>query len=653
MKRVAALALAWTLAIPQSEAARGIPDWLAEAGRRGLPPGAGRADAWVQHDEEIVEVPTSGRIVATTRWAVKVATHEGAEAAFARVGYVRGSSEVKVFHAWLLSDAGAVVQQWDRKAATDASDVERWELYSEFRHVEVTPDAVRPGQTFAYEAVVESDPLFAQWRWWFRAPYPSALSRFVISLPPGLDVTVHAAHLDSVIAHRELQTWRWEMHDQPAVVREEMMPDRPDLVPYLCVQAVSPSSDRSSAGVAFRDWPAAARWSAAMAAGQAEVTPDLAARAAQIAVMTDTLARIAALARFVQGLNYTAVVLNIGRGEGFRPHAASAVLRAGYGDCKDKANLLCTLLRAIGRDAWLVPVYARSRDGVDTAWASPQQFDHCIVAMRAPSEYRGPSLVDARRDRLVAFDPTDPITAFGDLPREEQGAWGLLARQTAGGLVRLPVMPAERNRVWRHVDAALDPTGRLDATLTENREGQAARDERERLWRSGKSEYQRDLEEWLSGRSGNVDIRSWSSTEDTLLGRYQLRIEYASPSFAPLAGNRMLTFRSALISSRHPIALGDSTRSTPIALHAESLVETLIVRLPAGFALDEVPADLHRSSDLGRLDATWAESSGTLVIARRWEVNPSTVGPERWHDVLDLYRALKTSNEALVVLLKR
>jgi DNA polymerase III sliding clamp (beta) subunit (PCNA family) len=39
-----------------------------------------------------------------------------------------------------------------------------------------------------------------------------------------------------------------------------------------------------------------------------------------------------------------------------RPHAAANVLRNQYGDCKDKANLLNTLLRSLGLDAQLVLV---------------------------------------------------------------------------------------------------------------------------------------------------------------------------------------------------------------------------------------------------------------------------------------------------------
>ena len=275
------------------------------------------------------------------------------------------------------------------------------------------------------------------------------------------------------------------------------------------------------------------------------------------------------------------------------------------------------------------------------------------MAIRVPVTYRGACIADGPHGRLLAFDPTDPLTVLGDLPRDQQGAWGLLVCPVGGGLVRLPVQPAERNGLERRIDAALDPTGRLTATLAERSEGQVARDERDLRRRKSRVEYQRDLEAWLPSQGGGVEIRSWSAAEDSAAGRFQLKVEYDSPSFARTVGREMLTFRSALVSPRQSWAPDDTTRTTPIALAAEFVAETLTVRLPAGFGIDERPQDRHAASDLGRLDATWTERDGALWMIRRWEVRPMTVGPERWREVRALYGALRATNEATVVLIRR
>ena len=610
--------------------------------------------AVVLHDEGIVEVPARGRTIVTTRRAVRVVARQAAGAAEASVGYARGTSEVRSFRAWTLAADGSVLRRWDRKQAADISDLDVGQLYTDLRHLAVADAAIEPGQTFAWESVTAEEPLFAQWRWWFRNRYPCALSRFELRLPGDLETSLRAAHLDSARIRREPGMWSWELRDLPAAPDEPMAPRRPDLGPYLCVQALPADGDRSAAGIAFRDWAAVARWAGVLAAPQGIVTPEIAALASGLASRApDSLARIRSVACYVQGLNYVAIDFNIGRGWGYRPNEAGRVLRAGYGDCKDKANLLCTMLRAVGHDAWLMPVYSGSRDRVDSAWPSPSQFNHCIVAIRAPTSYRGPVIEGDRWGRWLAFDPTDPLTAFGDLPEDQQGSWGLPMMREGPGLVRLPVQPTDGNRLERRVDATLTPTGRLSATLTERSQGQAAREERALRRRTSRSEYQSALERWLPAQGGSVSIRSWTASEDTTTGRFELEIAYDSPSFARNVGDRVLTFRSALLSSREPRAPTDSARTMPIALPSTCVIETLTVRLPEGFALDERPQDLHAASDLGRLDATWQESGGVLVMARRWELRPITVGPERWPDVRALFDARRASNEATVVLVRQ
>ena len=57
-----------------------------------------------------------------------------------------------------------------------------------------------------------------------------------------------------------------------------------------------------------------------------------------------------ALARFVQhDIRYVAIELGIG---GFQPHPAAEVFAHHYGDCKDKATLLSSMLRQIGIESF-------------------------------------------------------------------------------------------------------------------------------------------------------------------------------------------------------------------------------------------------------------------------------------------------------------
>jgi transglutaminase-like putative cysteine protease len=87
--------------------------------------------------------------------------------------------------------------------------------------------------------------------------------------------------------------------------------------------------------------------------------------------------RLLAATRFVQDdIRYLGIELGLG---GHRPFAPSTVLERRFGDCKDKAFLLVTFLRALGFDAKIALVNTVRRRALDDVLPSPLAFDHAIV----------------------------------------------------------------------------------------------------------------------------------------------------------------------------------------------------------------------------------------------------------------------------------
>ena len=72
-----------------------------------------------------------------------------------------------------------------------------------------------------------------------------------------------------------------------------------------------------------------------------------------------------ALANYMQrNIRYVAIEVGIG---GLQPHRAADVFAHQYGDCKDKATLLSTMLKQVGIDSYYV--FGRHR-----AWHRQSQF---------------------------------------------------------------------------------------------------------------------------------------------------------------------------------------------------------------------------------------------------------------------------------------
>jgi len=651
----AALALALAVLLATGDAAGSPPPrWVQEALERPSPPGTGEAAAVVLHDEERVVLHPFSRHETTTRHAVRVLRADGAHFARAILAYTRGSSECTWLRTWTVDAGGRVRRSRALRDAADVAALKAGQLFSDLRLLVAEADDIRPGEVFAYEAVLECDPLFAQWEWVFQKDVPVAFSRFTIDPSGPVEVFARTFGPDSATLVREGDAWTWEAVALAAIRNEPMSPGRTPRTSGVRVDVRPREPGRAGIGVSFERWDEASRWVARIAEPAGRATPVTAARAGELARgAADTLGRVRRLARFVQGINYVARSERTGIGWGYRPHEAGEVLALGYGDCKDKANLFAVLLRSLGVDAWLLAVNASDRDAVDTAWVTLRPFDHCITAFRPPAGFDGPTLDAGSLGRLAAFDATDPITALGDLPIGQQGSRGLLVAHEGGTLVRLPVLPESARVHERRIDAVLDSTGTLHARLREKSTGQSARPERANRRSRTAVDYRRFVEAWLPPPGATVTVRSMETRDDSTGGDFELLVEYDARSFARLHRDGTLTFRTTVAGRPTEWLPPGGPRESPIALHAEAFIETLSVRMPPGFVVEETPSDVRIVSELGRFEATWEDRDGVLVQTRRWELRPVTAGPERWEDVQALFAARRASGEQGVVLSRR
>lgn len=81
--------------------------------------------------------------------------------------------------------------------------------------------------------------------------------------------------------------------------------------------------------------------------------------------------------RFVQDdLRYLGFESGI---KGYKPTDPSVVLERRFGDCKDKSNLLVSILRSLGVEAYPMLVNSYKKHTIDWEQPSPFAFDHCVV----------------------------------------------------------------------------------------------------------------------------------------------------------------------------------------------------------------------------------------------------------------------------------
>jgi tetratricopeptide (TPR) repeat protein len=129
------------------------------------------------------------------------------------------------------------------------------------------------------------------------------------------------------------------------------------------------------------------------------------------------------------------------------PHDPAETLGHKYGDCKDKATLLVTMLRAAGIPAYVALLNAESRMDVPVDMPGMGAFDHAIVYLPGDPKHKVPA---------VWIDATDRYARLGQLPGQDQGRLALIAWAETTALEKIPEAASKENLLLelREIDLA-------------------------------------------------------------------------------------------------------------------------------------------------------------------------------------------------------
>lgn len=213
------------------------------------------------------------------------------------------------------------------------------------------------------------------------------------------------------------------------------------------------------------DWKAKGRWLYSVSEPQLEANDEIRAKVAEIIkdCKTDE-EKYTALNHWVaENIRYSGTTR--GMAEGYTIHDIKETFRDRCGVCKDKAGMLCGMLRVAGFESYTVMTMARQR--VDDIPAD--QFNHCVTCIRKPDGsliLLDPTWMPKSRDNWSTLEPLQHVV-YGTPEGEE--------------LSLSPYFPPEDNEArWEavtslsadnHLSGTVDfvacgaPEGRLRRTL--------------------------------------------------------------------------------------------------------------------------------------------------------------------------------------------
>lgn len=646
-----ARALPWLLlaAVALAPAASAAaPEWLRALARETLPPYPPETVAVLLLDEQVITVDEKGQIKTVYRRAFRILRPEGRELGYFAVHFDQ-ETKLTFMKAWSIPPAGKEYEVKEK----DAVEIGQFgEMYSDLRLKVLRIPAAEPGNVIGYEYEQAHRPYVYEDRWLFQDQLPVRRARFVLQLAPGWEFKdVWFNHPEQKAQAMGTNTWVWELRDLPAVEIQPEMPPWRAVAGWMAVRYFSSSS--TQAQKSHGNWSDMGAWYATLTQGRRQATPEIKHKVAELtANAPSTLEKIKALAAFAQrDIRYVAIEIGIG---GLQPHAAAEVFKNRYGDCKDKATILSSMLAEIGIESYYVLI--NTNRGLVTPGHPPAlAFNHAILAMRLPEDVSDATLFSvqqhSRLGRVLYFDPTDDITPIGHLPTYLQANHGLLVVENGGELIGLPLQPPITNRLYRIGKLALSPTGTLSGDVQEVRWGAPAASRRSQFLNAKGEDRQKVLENFLTSFLGGFLLTQASAEnleqfDETLVLRYG----FTANNYAKRAGNLMMV-RPRVLGQKSSDVMEGEERKYPVEFDALSVETDLFeITLPPGYKLDELPPPVEIDYGFAAYRSKIELNGNVLRYQREYQVKEVKVSAERLPDLKKFYRQIAADERASAVL---
>ncbi len=627
-----------------------VPDWLRQIAHAPVLHYPDEAEAVVLLDDETLTVKENGDMYVNYRRVVKIlrpgGNHYGTFTAF-----FDRDTKLEYMHAWSIAANGQEFELKE-KDATESSPF-NFALYEDTRVKVMKVPAVEVGAYVAVEYQQRRRPYAFSEKWYFQEAAPVKTARFSINLPAGWEYQYRFANwTEKKPASGGGNTWSWEISDVPGIEREREMPAIDSIVGMMVVSFYSASLGRDGR---TDTWSDVARWADSLNASRRVATPKMQETIAQLtAGKTDTMAKVRTLAGFVQHqIRYVAIEIGIG---GFQAHMAGDTLSNRYGDCKDKATLLVTMLHEIGIESYLVLVDSH-RGVVNPALPTPWTFNHAIVAIKVPNDVDPSPLYamvdDPKLGQILFFDPTSEMTPFGMLPGGEQNSYGLVVTGASGELVKMPMLPPALNRLLRVAHLQLTPEGSLSGEVEEIRSGHEASVLRGELLSSDQNKRRQYFEEFLQefldrSKLTYASITGLDAYDEPLILRYK----FVAPEYAKSAGDLMLV-RTRVLGNKASDIAEDNKRKYPVSYATTSLQSDVIdIKLPPGYKVDELPAPADVKAPFAEYKSKVEAKDDVLYYNRSYEVKDLLVPMNEFGELRTFMRGVASDERNTAVLKK-
>jgi transglutaminase-like putative cysteine protease len=473
--------------------------------------------------------------------------------------------------------------------------------------------------------------------WGFNDTYPIMHGRYVLTVPADKPARYKLYNDDTLqpgvatSADGRSKTYTWDYKDLKPIQLEPSMPHTSE---------VRTSVEFSS----LQSWQDIASWFWNLQQPQAKPSPEIkAAVASLIAGKTTDEDKARAIYDWVANkTRYVGLEFGI---SAYKPHAAQQVYQNLYGDCKDKANLLITMLAEAGIKAHPVLLHAEERATLSDHLPTLNAFDHCI----ALAEVGG---------KDVWLDATAETCAYGDIPGGDRGVQVLVVKDGKGEFMTIPAYQPNENGLEFHnkIDLMAEGGAKMQSEVQMLGEmGQGIRAEVRTLT----PDKRKGVMERIAGQIGLS-----GSVKDFVLpdgsdknGPYVMKMNLDARQYGKKIGTLLLLpVVSSLTSGKRGNVYNNETRLWPVVNEETAHMQSeTVYTLPEGYQVDEIPANVDLTSPIEEYHRKISKSADgkTLTVTDTLIERPGKVLPADYSKVKSFWDNLLKTTDDQVVLKKK
>ncbi|TYT23240.1 DUF3857 domain-containing protein [Dictyoglomus thermophilum] len=491
------------------------------------------------------------------------------------INYDSSFEDVRILRARTIKPDGKEIEATSIQDFAIASD---YPLYTDQRQIVISMPSVEKGSILECFYVIDeyTRSIFGknfQDIFFFQNEIPILRSIYTLKIPSQIDLKykVYNGKIEPQIKEdKEYKILTWEMENVPGIIEEPYMPDPSKLVPQLWITT-------------FESWESLADWYYSLAYPQIRSDKNIKEKVKELTSGAKTEEeKIKSIYYFVTNqVRYVGLEYGI---RGIMPHSAPEIFKAKYGDCKDKAILLLTMLKEAGIKAYYTLV--STRYSLPLKKELPGfQFDHAIVALPYKNSY-------------LFLDGTAEDVPFGEVPMMDQGADAMIIINGKPLFTKIPMSKSEDNLRKYDVEINIED-GKLSAEVLINLTGYFANYYRYYLKTMTTIQKENFLSRLLNYYIPNSKLTDWdiqnlSNLEEPLLIKLRFENPYLISNKKDINLIKMFPFTS--INSAEEISKEERVYDIEYYLPYKE-VEDITIKIPKGVNITTTITEIIKEND--------------------------------------------------------